>query len=82
MNCETDFVARNVKFQQLVKEAALATLAHHQNKQASPASYTKVLESGRVTMPEHSEKGLTHSLSLTCSLPDYRASWVQSSCPS
>lgn len=41
VNCETDFVARNVKFQQLVKEAALATLAHHQNKQASPASYTK-----------------------------------------
>ncbi|MBN3275823.1 EFTS factor, partial [Polyodon spathula] len=41
VNCETDFVARNVKFQQLVKEAALATLAHHQNKQGSPASYTK-----------------------------------------
>ncbi|XP_041815367.1 elongation factor Ts, mitochondrial [Chelmon rostratus] len=32
VNCETDFVARNEKFQQLVKDVAFATLAHHLNK--------------------------------------------------
>ncbi|XP_031176925.1 elongation factor Ts, mitochondrial [Sander lucioperca] len=39
VNCETDFVARNEKFQQLVKDVAFATLAHHQNK--SQAGYVK-----------------------------------------
>ncbi|KAG8007878.1 Elongation factor Ts, partial [Nibea albiflora] len=39
VNCETDFVARNEKFQQLVKDVAFATLAHHQNKNQSKAGY-------------------------------------------
>ncbi|KAF1391558.1 hypothetical protein PFLUV_G00043360 [Perca fluviatilis] len=39
VNCETDFVARNEKFQQLVKDVAFATLAHHRNK--SQAGYVK-----------------------------------------
>ncbi|KAF3856454.1 hypothetical protein F7725_017177 [Dissostichus mawsoni] len=41
VNCETDFVARNEKFQQLVKEVALATLAHHRNKTQSQGGYVK-----------------------------------------
>lgn len=32
VNCETDFVARNEKFQQLVKDVVFASLAHHKNK--------------------------------------------------
>lgn len=42
VNCETDFVARNEKFQQLVKDVAFATFAHHQNKTQSKAGYVKV----------------------------------------
>lgn len=42
VNCETDFVARNEKFQQLVKDVALATLAHHQSKSQSQTGYVKV----------------------------------------
>ncbi|XP_076870713.1 elongation factor Ts, mitochondrial [Brachyhypopomus gauderio] len=32
VNCETDFVARNEKFQQLVQDVALATMAHHHSR--------------------------------------------------
>ncbi|XP_066522206.1 elongation factor Ts, mitochondrial [Hoplias malabaricus] len=35
VNCETDFVARNEKFQQLVQDVALATMAHHSSKAQS-----------------------------------------------
>ncbi|XP_029008052.1 elongation factor Ts, mitochondrial [Betta splendens] len=41
VNCETDFVARNEKFQQLVKDVALVTLAHQQNKRQSQGGYVK-----------------------------------------
>ncbi|GAA6215728.1 elongation factor Ts, mitochondrial [Lates japonicus] len=46
VNCETDFVARNEKFQQLVKDVAFATLAHHQNKAQSQAGYIKSVLAG------------------------------------
>ncbi|XP_015226025.1 elongation factor Ts, mitochondrial [Cyprinodon tularosa] len=46
VNCETDFVARNEKFQQLVKDVTLATLAHHQNKSQSQTGYVKSVLSG------------------------------------
>ncbi|XP_044033598.1 elongation factor Ts, mitochondrial [Siniperca chuatsi] len=46
VNCETDFVARNEKFQQLVKDVAFATLAHHQNKTQSQAGYVKSVLAG------------------------------------
>ncbi|XP_059184481.1 elongation factor Ts, mitochondrial [Centropristis striata] len=46
VNCETDFVARNEKFQQLVKDVAFATLAHHQNKTQSKAGYVKSVLAG------------------------------------
>lgn len=45
VNCETDFVARNEKFQQLVKDVTLASLAHHQNKTQSQGQYVKVRKS-------------------------------------
>uniref|UniRef100_A0A3Q3XIE5 Elongation factor Ts, mitochondrial n=1 Tax=Mola mola TaxID=94237 RepID=A0A3Q3XIE5_MOLML len=41
VNCETDFVARNEKFQQLVKDVAFATLAHHRKKGQSQTGYVK-----------------------------------------
>ncbi|XP_061642061.1 elongation factor Ts, mitochondrial [Phyllopteryx taeniolatus] len=43
VNCETDFVARNEKFQQLVQDVAFSTLAHHQNKSQSQTGYMKSL---------------------------------------
>ncbi|XP_029989884.1 elongation factor Ts, mitochondrial [Sphaeramia orbicularis] len=41
VNCETDFVARNEKFQQLVKDVVFAALAHHKNKTQSQEGYVK-----------------------------------------
>lgn len=40
MNCETDFVARNEKFQQLVKDVALSVMAHHKSQRHT--GYIKV----------------------------------------
>ncbi|MEQ2239345.1 hypothetical protein ILYODFUR_003481 [Ilyodon furcidens] len=58
VNCETDFVARNEKFQQLVKDVTLATLAHHQNKNQSQTGYVKSVlvgdELNKLTMAEGS----------------------------
>ncbi|XP_043537686.1 elongation factor Ts, mitochondrial [Chiloscyllium plagiosum] len=41
VNCETDFVARNVKFQQLVQQAATATMSHCHSKHANIINYNK-----------------------------------------
>nr|XP_006110518.1 elongation factor Ts, mitochondrial [Pelodiscus sinensis] len=41
VNCETDFVARNVKFQQLVQEAATGTMFHHQGVKNQLTTYVK-----------------------------------------
>ncbi|KAF3689769.1 Elongation factor Ts, mitochondrial [Channa argus] len=41
VNCETDFVARNENFQQLVKDVAFATLAHHCNNTQRQTGYIK-----------------------------------------
>ncbi|KAK2862227.1 hypothetical protein Q5P01_001760 [Channa striata] len=46
VNCETDFVARNEKFQQLVKDVAFATLAHHCNKTQRQTDYIKTVLAG------------------------------------
>uniref|UniRef100_A0A3Q3GQ96 Elongation factor Ts, mitochondrial n=1 Tax=Kryptolebias marmoratus TaxID=37003 RepID=A0A3Q3GQ96_KRYMA len=46
VNCETDFVARNEKFQQLVKDVTLASLAHLQSKNPNRAGYVKSLLAG------------------------------------
>ncbi|XP_064354515.1 elongation factor Ts, mitochondrial isoform X2 [Dromaius novaehollandiae] len=41
VNCETDFVARNAKFQQLVQQVALGTMFHCRSSAERPTSYTK-----------------------------------------
>eukprot|EP00073_Rattus_norvegicus_P048368 XP_017450596.1 PREDICTED: elongation factor Ts, mitochondrial isoform X1 [Rattus norvegicus] len=41
VNCETDFVSRNVKFQQLVQQVALGTMAHCQNLTDQLSTYSK-----------------------------------------
>ncbi|XP_061584584.1 elongation factor Ts, mitochondrial [Cololabis saira] len=46
VNCETDFVARNEKFQQLVKDVTFATLAHHRNKTQRQEGYVKSFLAG------------------------------------
>ncbi|XP_051562800.1 elongation factor Ts, mitochondrial [Myxocyprinus asiaticus] len=54
VNCETDFVARNEKFQQLVKDVALSIMAHHSSKGQS-GNVKSVLSSDDLTklqMPE------------------------------
>ncbi|KAI5109593.1 elongation factor Ts, mitochondrial [Silurus meridionalis] len=56
VNCETDFVARNETFQQLVQDVAFATLEHHQSKTMS--GYMKSMMSAEdvcnLTVPESS----------------------------
>ncbi|XP_041633606.1 elongation factor Ts, mitochondrial isoform X2 [Cheilinus undulatus] len=46
VNCETDFVARNENFQQLVKDVAFAALTHHKNKNQSKGGYVKSVLAG------------------------------------
>ncbi|XP_047439612.1 elongation factor Ts, mitochondrial [Mugil cephalus] len=46
VNCETDFVARNENFQQLVKDVTFATLAHHRSKTQSQTGYVKSVLAG------------------------------------
>ncbi|KAG7477455.1 hypothetical protein MATL_G00069740 [Megalops atlanticus] len=55
VNCETDFVARNEKFQQLVRDVALAAMAHHRVKTEGRSGYVKSLlsaeELSRLSVP-------------------------------
>ncbi|XP_077932317.1 elongation factor Ts, mitochondrial isoform X2 [Halichoerus grypus] len=41
VNCETDFVSRNLKFQQLVQQVALGTLLHCRNLKDQLSTYSK-----------------------------------------
>ncbi|KAL1774879.1 elongation factor Ts, mitochondrial [Sigmodon hispidus] len=41
VNCETDFVSRNTKFQQLVQQVALGTMSHCQSLKDQLSTYTK-----------------------------------------
>ncbi|KAA0713047.1 Elongation factor [Triplophysa tibetana] len=54
VNCETDFVARNEKFQQLVKDVALSVMAHHKSQRHT--GYIKSLvwsdDIAKLHMPE------------------------------
>ncbi|CAL8382384.1 unnamed protein product [Boreogadus saida] len=43
VNCETDFVARNEKFQELVRDVVSATLAHHRGNSQGKTGYVKSL---------------------------------------
>lgn len=42
VNCETDFVSRNLKFQQLVQQVALGTMMHCQSLKDQLSTYSKV----------------------------------------
>ncbi|XP_005397475.1 PREDICTED: elongation factor Ts, mitochondrial isoform X2 [Chinchilla lanigera] len=41
VNCETDFVSRNLKFQQLVEQVALGTMLHCQSLDSQRSTYSK-----------------------------------------
>ncbi|XP_053228631.1 elongation factor Ts, mitochondrial isoform X2 [Podarcis raffonei] len=41
VNCETDFVARNVKFQHLIQQAAIGTMLHYQGTRDQLSTYAK-----------------------------------------
>ncbi|XP_007445125.2 elongation factor Ts, mitochondrial, partial [Python bivittatus] len=41
VNCETDFVAQNVKFQQLVQQVAIGTMMHHKETMDQSNTYAK-----------------------------------------
>ncbi|XP_062979192.1 elongation factor Ts, mitochondrial [Elgaria multicarinata webbii] len=41
VNCETDFVARNAKFQHLVQQAAIGAMLHHQGTRDQLSTYAK-----------------------------------------
>ncbi|XP_034268099.1 elongation factor Ts, mitochondrial isoform X2 [Pantherophis guttatus] len=41
VNCETDFVAKNVKFQQLVQQVAIGTMIHHKETIDQSNTYAK-----------------------------------------
>ncbi|XP_063550672.1 elongation factor Ts, mitochondrial isoform X2 [Gorilla gorilla gorilla] len=41
VNCETDFVSRNLKFQLLVQQVALGTMMHCQTLKDQPSTYSK-----------------------------------------
>ncbi|XP_029450799.1 elongation factor Ts, mitochondrial [Rhinatrema bivittatum] len=58
VNCETDFVARNANFQQLVQQAALGTMMYHQGKQENLATYIKsFLGAGELSQLKTSSDG-------------------------
>ncbi|KAJ8260311.1 hypothetical protein GJAV_G00179510 [Gymnothorax javanicus] len=41
VNCETDFVSRNERFQELVRDVAFAAMAHHRRKAEGTTGYMK-----------------------------------------
>ncbi|XP_058442093.1 elongation factor Ts, mitochondrial isoform X2 [Marmota monax] len=49
VNCETDFVSRNLKFQQLVQQVALGTMLHCQSLKDQLSTYSKGLNPGELT---------------------------------
>ncbi|XP_015272838.1 PREDICTED: elongation factor Ts, mitochondrial-like, partial [Gekko japonicus] len=42
VNCETDFVARNTKFQHLVQQVAIGTMQHYRGTVEQPSTYAKI----------------------------------------
>lgn len=58
VNCETDFVARNVKFQQLVQQVAAGTLRHCQNQEQSLTSLLKGFLRGEELLEMKTEETL------------------------
>ncbi|KAG8452573.1 hypothetical protein GDO86_004384 [Hymenochirus boettgeri] len=58
VNCETDFVARNSKFQQLVQQVAVITLRHCQSQKENLDTYFKGFLSGEDLLQMKTEKAL------------------------
>ncbi|OCT92894.1 hypothetical protein XELAEV_18015960mg [Xenopus laevis] len=58
VNCETDFVARNSKFQQLVQQMAVSTLRHCQSHQQNTSSYVKGFLCGEELLQMKAEESL------------------------
>ncbi|KAJ8358905.1 hypothetical protein SKAU_G00154300 [Synaphobranchus kaupii] len=67
VNCETDFVARNERFQELVRDVAFATMAHHRRKAEGQSGYVKNLLSAEDLAPLSVSEGarLADLLALT-----------------
>ncbi|XP_072263230.1 elongation factor Ts, mitochondrial [Pyxicephalus adspersus] len=82
VNCETDFVARNVKFQQLVQQVAASTLKHCQSTERSASSYLKGFLAGEDFLQMNTEESsLKDLLAMTIgklgeNMIMKRAAWV------
>ncbi|XP_075121790.1 elongation factor Ts, mitochondrial [Leptodactylus fuscus] len=85
VNCETDFVARNVKFQQLVQQAALCTLKQCRSGGQQQASYSKgFLPGEEILQMKTDELTLKDVLAMTIgklgeNMLMKRAAWVMTS---
>uniref|UniRef100_A0A8D0GH79 Elongation factor Ts, mitochondrial n=1 Tax=Sphenodon punctatus TaxID=8508 RepID=A0A8D0GH79_SPHPU len=84
VNCETDFVARNARFQQLVQKAAIGAMLHCLGTKTQLATYTKCLMntdelSSLQTLPDGSVLGDQLALAvgkLGENMVVRRAAWV------
>ncbi|XP_063808370.1 elongation factor Ts, mitochondrial isoform X2 [Pseudophryne corroboree] len=66
VNCESDFVARNVRFQQLVQQMALSTLRHSQSVALNQPSYVKgTLAGEEILQMKAEESSLKDVLAMT-----------------
>ncbi|KAM4796046.1 elongation factor Ts, mitochondrial [Rhinophrynus dorsalis] len=82
VNCETDFVARNAKFQQLVQQVAVGTLRHCQSHGPNLSSYLKgFLNSEELLQMKTDESLLKDQLAMAIgklgeNMTMKRAAWV------
>ncbi|XP_018417610.1 PREDICTED: elongation factor Ts, mitochondrial [Nanorana parkeri] len=82
VNCETDFVAKNVKFQQLVQQVAVSTLKHCQSTEGDQSSHLKGFLAGEDFLQMKTEESsLKDLLALTIgklgeNMIMKRAAWV------
>ncbi|KAM5179558.1 elongation factor Ts, mitochondrial [Mantella aurantiaca] len=82
VNCETDFVARNVKFQQLVQQVATSTLKHCRSTERDQSSYLKgVLAGEEILQIKTEDSSLRDLLAMTIgklgeNMTMKRAAWV------
>ncbi|XP_075055430.1 elongation factor Ts, mitochondrial [Mixophyes fleayi] len=82
VNCESDFVARNVKFQQLVQQVAFSTLRYSRRAEQNLSSYVKgILAGEEILQMKIDESLLKDTLALTIgklgeNMLLRRAAWV------
>ncbi|OCT95783.1 elongation factor Ts, mitochondrial isoform X1 [Xenopus laevis] len=82
VNCETDFVARNSKFQQLVQQVAVSTLRHCQSHPENTSSYVKGFLCGDELLQLKADESLKDQLALAIgklgeNMIMKRAAWVK-----